>query len=106
MSDFKHLYQTIEFVNELLNKPGPIIINSGIYGYLYGDDDDLDATNDLIVVGTNGKKITFADIVGAFNHMKDQFDVVKDHGFGGRAYFFEGFKYNKREKSWDLLWGS
>jgi len=94
-------------VKNMVGKTGPLNINTGVYERELGEYEEvgLYAIDDLMVIGNEGKKITFDYVMEIFEYMKDQFKQIDDNGFA-YAYFYEGIKYNKKDNIYEVLWGS
>ena len=104
--DLSEIVEVIEFMNDIIGTSKKIMINSYIYNH---DDNNGDETHkprnskyDIHIIDGTAKPIECADILKVFIKMQNQFKNT----YEGRSYAFEGMKYNKKEKCYELYWAS
>jgi hypothetical protein len=59
----------------------------------------------MVIVGSIDKPISFNDIIKTFEKMIDQFEELEEKGLG-RSYAYEGIRFNKKTKMYEMLYGT
>ena len=93
----------IEFVDNIIGKPGPISFDTEILSHNDDEDYGSDINIETMTIGKKGKKITFKDISKVFAKIKKN-KLFNEAFDSGRSYFFEGVKED--DGWWVIQWGS
>lgn len=92
--------------NNIVGIDQVVIIDSGVYGHLFGEH-EFDTNDDIIViVGTLDRPIKLKDVLGAYHKIQEQLDKVSNSKWSGKSYFYEGLKYSEKNQSYYIVWGS
>ncbi len=102
MSDLYSATEILVIANEIIGKKGPIEIDSKIYSHNINMK-ECDKGNDLYILGGNGNKITFEELIELITKLNDLVDDLVDET--GRSYCFEGIEKVSGNK-FVMSWGS
>ena len=89
MSDLYYATEILVVTNEVVGKKGPIEIDSRIYRHNINIE-ECDKGNDLYILGENGNKVTFEELIKLITKLNDLVDELVDET--GRSYCFEGIE--------------
>jgi hypothetical protein len=104
MYQIEPVFNFLKFLNEVLNKPGPITLDVGI---LQHSDNftKYDSTDDIYIIGTEDSDITLEDITKVFDKIRKNKKFIKEMD-SGRTYFYEYLhKKKNKDNSWYTAWG-
>lgn len=102
MSDLYSSTEILVLANEIVGKKGPIEIDSKIYSHNINMEVS-NKGNDLYILGENGNKVTFEELIKLITKLNDLVDKLVDET--GRSYCFEGIEKYSDDK-FIILWGS
>jgi len=102
MSDLYSAAEILVVASEVLGKKGPIEIDSRIYCHNINLK-ECDKGNDLYILGGNGNKITFEELIELITKLNDLVDDLEDET--GRSYYFEGME-KVSDNIFSMSWGS
>jgi len=135
MEDIKYLTKTLEWIKDIVGKPGPMYLDIAILKHSYNeeeirdlkiefeesnfDEDSVDAEDveaiqqirnisDIIQIGYEGSIVTIDDCLSAIKNI----DIWKDSAYknaseSGRGYFFEGISPKANvPNTYIINWGS
>ncbi len=102
MSDLYSAAEVLRVANEIVGKKGPVEIDSKIYSHNINIE-ECDKGNDLFILGENGNKITFEELIQLITKLDDLVEGLVDKT--GRSYCFEGIEKVSGNKL-VILWGS
>jgi len=107
--DIRQGCEALELAKKIMGKKSAKI-NSNIYSHLIGtsdSEDNFDEAEDIIKIkAKTDAGITINDVLVAFRKMKNQFDKVNDSSQSGRSFYYEGMRYDKNTRTYNLIWGS
>ena len=98
MSDLYSAAEILVVANEIVGKKGPFEINSRIYSHNINM-----KGNDSYILGENGNKVTFEELIELITKLNDLVDELVDET--GRSYYFEGIEKVSGNK-FVISWGS
>jgi hypothetical protein len=102
MSDLYSAIEILVVANEIVGKKGPIEIDSKIYSHNINMEES-NKGNDLYILGENGNKVTFEELIKLITKLNDLVDELVDET--GRSYYFESIEKFAGTK-FIMLWGS
>ena len=102
MSDLYYATEILVVTNEVVGKKGPIEIDSRIYRHNINIE-ECDKGNDLYILGENGNKVTFEELIKLITKLNDLVDELVDET--GRSYYFESIEKYSGNK-FVMSWGS
>jgi hypothetical protein len=102
MSDLYSSTEILVLANEIVGKKGPIEIDSKIYSHNINMEES-NKGNDLYILGENGNKVTFEELIKLITKLNDLVDELVDET--GRSYYFESIEKVAGTK-FIMLWGS
>jgi hypothetical protein len=102
MSDLYSAKEILVVASEIVGKKGPIEIDSRIYSHNINIR-ECDKGNDFYILGENGNKVTFEELIELITKLNDLVDEL--YTATGRSYCFEGIdKYS--DDKFIISWGS
>jgi len=102
MSDLYSAAEILVVANEIVGKKGPFEIDSRIYSHNINMKES-DKGNDSYILGENGNKVTFEELIELITKLNDLVDELVDET--GRSYYFEGIEKVSGNK-FVISWGS
>lgn len=100
--------EVLKFAAKIVGLRRNVVIDSGIFKHYFGEGEEfLDKSRDMIeIFGNEDKEIELEDVVDAFQEMENQFNELWRNYTRGRSYCYEGIRYNKAKKRYEIMWGS
>jgi len=89
MSDLFSAKEFLIAANEIVGKNGPFAIDSRIYRHNINMQ-ECEKEDDLYILGENGNKVTFEELIKLITKLNDLVDELVDET--GRSYCFEGIE--------------
>jgi hypothetical protein len=102
MSDLYSAKEILVVASEIVGKKGPIEIDSRIYSHNINIR-ECDKGNDFYILGENGNKVTFEELIELITKLNDLVDDLIEQT--GRSYYFEGIEKVSGNK-FIMSWGS
>ena len=110
------IVEIINFASQIVGKKCKVKVNSNIYArfaeIVDGDDDQDEIikkfcpTKDIYkITGCDESPITMDDVLNIFEKMQSQLNKLEKEDNGIKQhYYYEGIKYHKKKKLWEIYW--
>jgi hypothetical protein len=107
-SAINYQIEIMKIIKKYLGKKDQITINCGIYSRLDGDAsiEFLENKSDIVIIGDGENEITIDDIIKGYNKILKKCKDIEDSKYEGYSYFYEGIKYNSKNKFYYMYWGT
>jgi hypothetical protein len=105
MSGLSDINLFVDFLNEVLGKPGGILINTRILSHSSILSHRYATFDNYVTLSAKGKKVTGKDVVKMFEKIKKN-EKFQGELKSGRSYFFEGIYPDIGTGGYYISWGS
>jgi len=102
MAKLTEINYVLKFLDAVIGKPGPIVLDTNILGWA-AEGDDYPKEKDVYTIGLPDRDITYADVSEVFKKISKNKEVNKT--LEKRDFIFDGFRKTKHQ-TWQILWGS
>ena len=103
MAKLTEINYVLKFLDAVVGKPGPIVLDTNIFGWADEDDHDYSKEKDLFTIGLPDRNITYAEVSEVFKKISKSKEINKT--LQTRDFIFEGFHKTKHH-TWQISWAS
>jgi len=103
MSKLTEINYVLKFLDAVVGKPGPIVLDTNIFGWADEYEGNYSKEKDLYTIGLPDRNITYAEVSEVFKKISKSKEVNKT--LEKRDFIFEGF-YKTKNNTWQIAWAS